>query len=221
MPSLTQDKLAIALMDPCPLVVAGLHSLIDELTAGTALVAEDTSMQQVFERLQYQPASVLIAELHGQHETLEQGCEMLLGLCAQRPSLRVIVYTRCRDSSVLGGLLSHKNINVISRNDPLEQVSEFVRRVLSGERVLSPSIGCCLANPHSPSGGEVPLTRSENDVITQLFNGMSLSQIAERKHRSVKTISAHKCNAMRKLQVQTDSELFSLRNSFPSRFAKG
>ncbi|WP_429621701.1 LuxR C-terminal-related transcriptional regulator [Serratia sp. 2723] len=31
----------------------------------------------------------------------------------------------------------------------------------------------------------------------------------------MKTISAHKCNAMRKLQVKNDSELFSLRKNTP------
>jgi len=46
------------------------------------------------------------------------------------------------------------------------------------------------------------------DVLKHLFHGMDLQQIAQMKQLSIKTISAHKCNAMRKLDIRTDSELF-------------
>ncbi|MNI91281.1 Transcriptional activator protein BglJ [compost metagenome] len=52
------------------------------------------------------------------------------------------------------------------------------------------------------------ITRSETEVLRHLFNGMDLREIAQAKQLSIKTISAHKCNAMRKLGVKTDSELF-------------
>jgi len=47
---------------------------------------------------------------------------------------------------------------------------------------------------------------------------MSLRQIAELQRRSIKTISAHKCSAMRKLQVKNDSELFSLHGNITRQF---
>jgi DNA-binding NarL/FixJ family response regulator len=37
---------------------------------------------------------------------------------------------------------------------------------------------------------------------------MGVTDIAERVGRSVKTVSAQKCNAMRKLGLRSDSELF-------------
>ncbi|WP_162866498.1 helix-turn-helix domain-containing protein, partial [Escherichia coli] len=103
------------------------------------------------------------------------------------------------------------NISIVARDDALPLVAEFFNRVLLGERVLSPQIGAFL--PPSVSGEEAAtrkLTRCESDVLAFLFNGMSLRQIAELQRRSIKTISAHKCSAMRKLQVKNDSELFSL-----------
>ena len=49
---------------------------------------------------------------------------------------------------------------------------------------------------------------------------MSLRQIAELQRRSIKTISAHKCSAMRKLQVKNDSELFSLHGNITRQLGK-
>ncbi|WP_213927748.1 LuxR C-terminal-related transcriptional regulator, partial [Serratia marcescens] len=147
----------------------------------------------------------------GEDETVAQGRETLLALCTQLPELRVIVYTRCQNAEEVGRLLNQPNISIVARDDALPLVAEFFNRVLLGERVLSPQIGAFLAP--SVSGEEAAtrkLTRCESDVLAFLFNGMSLRQIAELQRRSIKTISAHKCSAMRKLQVKNDSELFSL-----------
>ncbi|WP_415837922.1 helix-turn-helix domain-containing protein, partial [Serratia silvae] len=109
--------------------------------------------------------------------------------------------------------------SVVSRGDELPLVGEFFSRVFNGERVLSPLIGSYLARSDPDDVSSLHhLTRCENDVLTSLFNGMSLREIAELQHRSIKTISAHKCNAMRKLQVKNDSELFSLRKNISQQF---
>ena len=52
------------------------------------------------------------------------------------------------------------------------------------------------------------LSRRELEVFTQYALGFGVSEIAVRLERSVKTISAQKCAAMRKLSLQTDAELF-------------
>ncbi|MEL4014904.1 LuxR C-terminal-related transcriptional regulator [Dryocola clanedunensis] len=222
MQPLTQHPLTIALMDRCPLALEGLASLVSELECGDIQITQDTSLEKARERFHYQPVDLLISELNGQKETVEQGCKNLYALCQSFPHQKIIVYTLCKENEVLHKLLMLKNISMIARSDDLSMVREFIKRVIKGERVLSPAIGSALAcNTISGGSSASPLTRSENDVLSYLFSGLSLSQIAERKHRSVKTISAHKCNAMRKLHVHSDSELFSLRSRFVQRFAKG
>jgi len=52
------------------------------------------------------------------------------------------------------------------------------------------------------------LSRRELEVFTQYASGLGVTQIAERLGRSVKTISAQKCMAMRKLALNSDAELF-------------
>lgn len=215
MQPLSQKPLGLALMDRSPLTLAGLSCFIGTLNATTEITLQETSMSAIAEGVLYQPVDILVTEINGLNETTEQGWEVLLNLCVQQPELRVIVYTCSQKGEDLRKLLEAPNISVVSRGDELPQVGEFFHRVFNGERVLSPLIGSYLArsDPDNASSSLYSLTRCENDVLTSLFSGMSLREIAEVQHRSIKTISAHKCSAMRKLQVKNDSELFSLRKN--------
>lgn len=216
----SQKPIGLALMDRSPLTLTGLSCFIGTLNVANEIIVQETSMAAVCEGLLYQPVDILITELNGLNESSTQGREALLNLCSQLPALRVIVYTRCQKGEDLCRLLEIPNISVVSRGDDLQLVSEFFNRVFNGERVLSPRIGSYLARNDADDVSSLHhLTRCENDVLTFLFNGMSLREIAELQQRSIKTISAHKCNAMRKLQVKNDSELFSLRKNITQQFA--
>lgn len=59
---------------------------------------------------------------------------------------------------------------------------------------------------HHTSLGQ--LTPKESEVVRLLASGMSVTQVAEYLHRSVKTISTQKKSAMLHLGLQSDSALF-------------
>ncbi|MCO7511920.1 LuxR C-terminal-related transcriptional regulator [Serratia fonticola] len=58
------------------------------------------------------------------------------------------------------------------------------------------------------------LTSREREVLHLLFDGFSLTEVAKRLKRNIKTVSAHKRNSMQKLGVYDDAELFALRMHF-------
>ncbi|MGE6104570.1 LuxR C-terminal-related transcriptional regulator [Aeromonas veronii] len=60
----------------------------------------------------------------------------------------------------------------------------------------------------SGQGNSNPLTPKESEVVRLLASGMSVTQVADYLHRSVKTISTQKKSAMVRLGLQSDSELF-------------
>ena len=59
------------------------------------------------------------------------------------------------------------------------------------------------------------LTSTEIKILDYLTKGWNVTLIAHTLARSVKTISAHKCNLMRKLGVQSEVALFALRQKRP------
>src|SRR3546814_19098245 len=55
-----------------------------------------------------------------------------------------------------------------------------------------------------------PLSKREREVIRLLAQGLTVTEIAQRICRSVKTVSCHKANAMRKLASSLNATLSAI-----------
>lgn len=199
----------IALMDSHPLTLSGLSYLVKSIDTTCDIRMEETSLGRIAEGLMYQSVDILITDLHGNQETVAAGQEILQRLSLQFPQLIIVVYTLCNDADKLKKLLKFGNISLIARGESPVITDDLFRHALARKKVLSPLICCALAEPTEKNHrARLRLTQSEDEIIKYLLNGMSLSQIAELKNLSIKTVSAHKCNVMRKLHITTDAELF-------------
>lgn len=205
----------VALMDSHPLTLFGLSTLIRSIDTTYEIRIQELSLSKVMDAMMYQAVDVLITDLLSAEENLQEGTDTLLRINARFPNTNIIVYTSCHDSSELRNLLNHYNISIIARAESLSDTQVFFEQAFEKKRVLSPKICSDLARMREGhTKGTSRLTRSEIEVLKHLFNGMDLQQIARMKQLSIKTISAHKCNAMRKLDVRTDSELFLQFNNY-------
>lgn len=199
----------VALMDSHPLTLFGLSTLIKSINNDYEILLQELSLRKMQEALMYQPVDLLVTDLQSFEEDVQAGLETLLRMNAMFPDMTIVVYTSCHDSNVLRNLLNYYNISVIARVESLQDTENFFRQAFDKKHVLSPKICSDLARVTEAHPCVTSrLTRSEMDVLKHLFHGMDLQQIAQMKQLSIKTISAHKCNAMRKLDIRTDSELF-------------
>jgi len=203
----------LALMDPFPVSLLGLQHFIRGIDQKSEIVFQSGSIKDIHEKLLYQPVAVLVTELYSCNETVSEVRERLLTLCAQLPSLRVIVYTQCQESAELVLLLDTPAISLISRNDNIQLAQGLFTQAFNGQRIISPMMHSYLERKKKADVSLERLTRSECAVLAFLFNGKSLQEIANIKQCSIKTISTHKCSAMRKLKVNNNSELFSLKKT--------
>lgn len=163
----------------------------------------------------YQPVDILVTDLQSAEENLQQGLDILLGLSSLYASLEVVVYTFCADQKSLWTLFNHHHISIIARGESLADTTGYFQAAFTQKRVLSPKIYNLLRlNNENNDTPLARLTRSEIEVLKHLFNGLDLQNIADIKQLSIKTISTHKRNAMQKLNVSTDAELFLLLNNY-------
>jgi len=91
----------------------------------------------------------------------------------------------------------------VDKSEPLTELAEAVVRVSQG---LYRVPAACRQRP-----GQEPLSRNEREVLRLLLAGLTVSEIAQRRHRSVKTVSTQKVAALRKLGLRNDAEIYSLR----------
>ncbi|SFN24385.1 two-component system, NarL family, captular synthesis response regulator RcsB [Izhakiella capsodis] len=199
----------VALMDSHPLTLFGLSTLIKSVDKNCEISLRELSLVKMFDALMYLSVDILVTDLQSADETFQEGIDCLLRINARFPAMNIVVYTSCHDSNILRRLLDHYNISVIARGESLADTQKFFKQAFEQQRVLSPKICSDLARINeSYQFSPARLTRSELDVLRYMYNGKDLQNIARIKQLSIKTISAHKCNAMRKLDISSDSELF-------------
>lgn len=208
MPITNNNIIKLAIMDPYPLNRLGIKHIALALEPGLCIEVEGSSFKEITKILQSTHIDILVTELFGEQENLSQGVTMLQSLCLI-PGLRIIVYTQSKNGQVLNILNEFKQISLISHFEALEPTLTDLAKALVSKKVCSSLIhnyieifkrqdAACLQQ----------LTRCERNILMLLLNGYSLIQIAHQINRSIKTVSCHKCNAMRKLGAKSDADLY-------------
>ena len=130
--------------------------------------------------------------------------ELLGELC---PGVRVLALTRHTDRAYLQQLLQAGAAGYVLKQSDTSVLLQAVRAVAAGGSYLDPAIagkaleGYFGRKPGGRSVAEVYLSDRESEVLRHIALGYSNKEIAARLSLSVKTVEAHKANAMRKLDM--------------------
>src|SRR5436190_2209930 len=127
----------------------------------------------------------------------------------QDPDIKILTLTRHTDDGYLQQLLgAGANGYVLKQSAPTELINA-IRSVAAGNAYLDPSLtrkvmGGYVNRSTSLRGeNKGDLTERESEVLRLISFGYSNKEIAVQLDLSVKTIEAHKTNAMRKLGISS------------------
>ncbi len=128
---------------------------------------------------------------------------LLEHVVALRPGLRVVTYTGANQPMLAQQALSAGARAFVSKASGPEVALDAIRAVLDGHVFVDPRIDLDVARKHPWH----MLTPGERGVIVALASGHHLHGIALDSDRSYKTVTAHKYNALRKLQLDSKTDL--------------
>src|SRR5215208_2581946 len=121
------------------------------------------------------------------------------------PRARVVALTRHPDRGYMQQLLQAGGGGYVLKQSDPAVLLQAVRAVAAGGDYLDPAIaGKALSSffgRRAGSVGEVNLSDRETEVLRLIALGYSNKEIGARLSLSVKTVEAHKANAMRKLDM--------------------
>lgn len=122
----------------------------------------------------------------------------------------IIIMTSSFDKNVIMSIVAEFDYPVISTFEEVFVIKMQLSKALKGEETLSPYILSVL-NSVVPDVSDFLgcLTNREREILFYLLNGNSVSEISKIFARSIKTISAHKINIMKKLNVENEIQLFA------------
>ena len=182
-------KLRIMLAEDHETVREGIRLIINAQTDMEVCGEADNGRAAVEHAQKLQPDVIIMditmPELNGLKATkkLKQVC----------PHLKILTLTRHTDDGYLQELLRAGASGYVLKQSPSEELLRAVRVVAAGNNYLDPAIAGRVM------GGYV--NDRETEVLRQIAWGYSNKEIAAALKLSVKTIEAHKANAMRKLNI--------------------
>lgn len=199
----------IILADDHPLILTGLRSLIANLQSKCDVVAEAHQVSSLFRALQQHPCDLLITDFSMPSDECNDGLNMMQQLRRDYPILPIIVLTQIHNAGILQSLINLGVNGVLLKKAVIKELSTAISQVLSGQCFVGDSVKLLLNESGIMEYGiNIQLTPKESEVVRLLANGMSVTQVAEYLHRSIKTISTQKKSAMQRLGLQSDSDLF-------------
>lgn len=203
------NKTRIFLADDHAVLRQGLRLLInaqaDMEVSGEAADGR-TALQLIVEQ---QPdvaiLDVSMPELNGQ-KTTEQ-------LKNRLPNLKIITLTRHTERSYLQQLLHAGVDGYILKQSDSEELIRAIRVVAANGKYLDPAMTYQLIGNYAGrasnrnAGLEISLTEREVEILKLIAQGYSNKEIAGHFNLSVKTVEAHKANAMKKLELYSRVDL--------------
>jgi two-component system, NarL family, captular synthesis response regulator RcsB len=200
----------VAIADDHPLLLSGLtHEL--EKQAGVTVVGSAQNSTELVALLDRQPVDIVVSDYAMPGGTHGDGVA-LFGLLKRRfPKTQLIAVTMMSNPGVIRSLITQGVDCILSKADSLAYVAGSLYAALSGKRFFSPSIEAIVKMHHigsnSSSSPTKNLTMRELEVVRLFVSGLTVSEIAERLHRSKQTVSTQKMSAMRRLGIRRDADL--------------
>jgi DNA-binding NarL/FixJ family response regulator len=200
----------VLIVDDHPIVRQGLRRMIDPepdlVVCGEA--ESDRDARIAIRELEPDVVIVDISLLQG------DGLELVRDVHAQRPRLPLLVLSMHEEVIYAGRVLAAGASGYIMKHAASEQLLVALRRVLAGERYLSPSLAAAVdeAGTEDPPGSSAcdPIERlstRELQVLTLIGRGLSSREAAGALGVSIKTVESHRQSLKRKLNLLTNAQL--------------
>jgi DNA-binding NarL/FixJ family response regulator len=133
------------------------------------------------------------------------GIDLVKRLRAEKPRLRLLVLSMHGEHQYAARALKAGAQGYLTKDSASEQLLGAIRKVAAGGVHISEAAAASLVSqqksPHEA------LSDREFEVMRLLVEGLSPTDIGERLHLSVKTVSTHKSRILEKLSLGSTAEL--------------
>ena len=195
--------------------VLAIKKIIATLASQCQFFTPMTSMHDVVSAVEDISAELLITDLACDTASTEAKIMQIYQLCQRQSQLRVIIYSHPLRGAEVTLLSRLPQVSFVLRSSPLQEFELAVSAMIFGGEYVRNRLQQQEEFDFDKTTEKLNLlTNCEKDVLAHLLHGKTLSDISSLYCRSIKTISAHKCNAMRKLEAKNVADLFLIKNDF-------
>lgn len=208
--------LRIIIADDHPVVRIGTKAVIESSGVGK-VIAEASSASELMEMLKAHPCDLLVTDYAMPGSAQADGFAMIGMIRRHYPDLPVLMLSVANNLAILRMVVSTGVLGLVDKASSMDELPLAIQTVQRGQPFLSrtlkeriDAIGTHGIEEHDTR----TLSPKEVEVLRLLGGGQTVKEIALHLHNSVSTISRQKGDAMLKLGLNSDAELYEyLRDS--------
>jgi len=199
----------VVIADDHPIIVAGVRLLLSS-KPDIEVVAEADSPDKLLSTLRSTPCDLLITDFSMPGGEAADGLGLLKRIRRDFPSLPIIVLTMISNAGVHGTIVQAGVRGLVDKGSGMNEISLAIQAVSQGRDYVSTSFrqGLLQSGFDTQAGTPARLSPRELEVIRLFSSGLTVTDVAERLARSVKTVSRQKADAMVKLGLRNDHDIF-------------
>jgi DNA-binding NarL/FixJ family response regulator len=196
----------VALADDHTIVREGLKQLL-AASGEIEVVGEASNGHEALELVRALDFDILLLDMSMPGKS---GIELIRQVHAEKPRLRMLVLSMHEEQQYAVRAIRAGASGYLTKESASGQLVEALRKVAAGGAFISAEVAQQLALGAMP-GAEGPLHGTLSDreyqILLLFAGGKAVSDIAEQLHLSVKTVSTHKANILRKMNMATTADL--------------
>ena len=208
--------LRIIIADDHPVVRIGTKSVIESSGVGR-VVAEASSVDELMAALKVHACDVLVTDYSMPGSGQPDGFAMIGQVRRHYPDLPVLMLSVSNNLAILRMVVSTGVLGLVDKTSSMEELPVAIKTVHRGQPYVSRTLKKLIDRIGTQSLGDErtrALSPREVEVLRLLASGLIVKEIAAKLHKSVSTISRQKGDAMLKLGLRNDAQLFDwLRDS--------
>ncbi|AXK61844.1 DNA-binding response regulator [Burkholderia sp. IDO3] len=195
----------VVIADDHPLTVVGIRQVLAQ-APDLVVVGEAGEPGSLLDCLARTCCDVAVTDFAMPGYTQADGLLMLETIRTTFPLVRLVVLTMLDNPALLQHIRDAGVLAVVGKRSNLSALPLAIAAAYHGRSYAS--LPQRQAPAASAEDGARPLSPREIEIVRLCAHGMSMTDIALHFGRSIKTISTHKHNAMDKLGITSDAELF-------------
>lgn len=145
------------------------------------------------------------------------GTEASRRILQENPDVKIIAVSVSYDSPIPPQLFKLGVLGFISKDSPVDELINAIRKVMDGDCYLSSDVANSLTSQGLPGYHESPfakLSRRESEVVTLILQGKSIKEMSNMLILSDKTVNTYRYRLYDKLNIKNDVELTRLAIKF-------
>ena len=205
--------ISVLLVDDHELVRTGIEALLNA-TGDIAVVGVAKSGEEAVDAMASLSPDIVLMDVNMPGIGGMEACRRIL---QDNPEVKIITLSVNKDGPIPQQLFKLGVLGFISKDSPVDEMINAIRKVMAGDRYLSADVANNLATQGLPGYYESPfskLSRRESEIVNLILQGKSIKEMSEMLILSDKTVNTYRYRLYDKLNIKNDVELTRLAFKF-------